>query len=384
MIKILASGDNHWDEHSRFAECKRVHGWIADTVAERRPAVFLDGGDIYERASTPIERAAVAEWVKAITETCPMVIVKGNHDRPFDCEFLGRLRTKHPVIVEERCGVHYVGGVAIAALAWPSRSMLLAKLGRGASSEAVELAAGDALRDVLRGLGTELAAHDGPKVLLTHAMINGSRTSLGQPLVGCEMTVGLDDLALSGADFVVASHIHCPQEWEHGDTQILYCGSPYRTAFGETEPKSIVELTLGEGTALWDRIETPATQMLLLEGAWDSALGAMTMDPQLFASTLTVRGAEVRFRYEVEHDHREASKRAAQDLRDKMLADGAVSVKLDEQVIALTRARAPEITTARTLSEKVQTLWSVHNDTPDAERRERLLAKLAQLESEVA
>lgn len=381
MIKILASGDHHFSERSRFAECKRVHHWMAEEVARRKPAVFLSGGDIYESASTPVERAAVAEWLEAITETCPAIICKGNHDRPRETELLGKLRTKHPIIVEERCGVHYVAGVAIAVLAWPERATLLAQLGSGAEAD---MAAGDALRAVLRGLGAELAAHDGPTVLLTHCMIDGSKTSLGQPLIGAPMNVGLADLALSGADFVVASHIHCPQEWEHGRTQILYCGSPFRTAFGETEEKSIVELTIGDGVALWDRIVTPCTQMLLIEGAWDSSNARMSITSKTFPHADRVRGAEVRLRYDVEADQRDAAKRAAAQMRELMLADGAIRVQVEEQVIAVSRARAPEIARARTLQEKLETIWEVRNDIPDAARRERLLGKVAQLEGEVA
>lgn len=76
-MKILASGDHHWDEHSRFDECERIHGWIASQIEYERPDVFLSAGDIYERASTPRERAAVAEWLVRVAETCPVVIAKG-------------------------------------------------------------------------------------------------------------------------------------------------------------------------------------------------------------------------------------------------------------------------------------------------------------------
>lgn len=379
MIKILASGDHHFSEHSRFAECKRVHQWMVEEVRRRKPAAFLSGGDIYESASTPLERAAVAEWLTAIAEVCPIVLSRGNHDRPFELGLLRRLRTKHPIIVEERCGVHYVGGAAIAVLAWPERATLLAQLGSAADAD---MAAGDALRAVLRGLGAELAAYDGPKVLLTHCMLDGSKTSLGQPLIGASMNVGLADLALSNADFVIASHVHMPQEYYYGNTQFLYAGSPFRTAFGEVEQKSIVELTLGnEGTALWERIPTPATPMLLGEDEWRDGewlCGWTGLDPD------QASGAEIRLRWRVPSDQREEARRAVMQVRDDLLSRSAVSVKLDEVVIAVTRARAPQISAAKTLREKLDVLWTARNDVPDAARRERLLSKLAQVEQEVA
>ena len=59
-MRLLASGDHHFREHSRFAEAIRVHSWMVDVARERKPDVFLSGGDVYESASTPLEREAVA------------------------------------------------------------------------------------------------------------------------------------------------------------------------------------------------------------------------------------------------------------------------------------------------------------------------------------
>ena len=80
-MKIVASGDHHFDEHSpRWAECLRIHRWMADEVRRRKPDLFLSGGDIYERASTPVERSAVAEWLTVLAETCPVIIAKGKYE----------------------------------------------------------------------------------------------------------------------------------------------------------------------------------------------------------------------------------------------------------------------------------------------------------------
>src|SRR3972149_2271674 len=64
-------------------------------------------------------------------------------------------------------------------------------LARPAGGEETGAIASELLRDVLRGLGERLAAHDGPRVLLAHAMVDGSRTSAGQPLVGLELSISL-------------------------------------------------------------------------------------------------------------------------------------------------------------------------------------------------
>lgn len=378
-MKIVASGDHHFDESSRFSECIRVHDWIADYVHADRPDVFLSGGDIFERASTPLERQAVADWLIRVAEICPVIIAKGNHDRRLDCAILSRLRTRHPIIVEERCGVHRVGDGAIAVVAYPSRASLAAMIGKPLPSAALDDVARDCLRDVLRGLGAELAAHDGPRVLLTHAMINGSITSTGQPLVGAEMNVGLDDLALAGADITIAAHIHKPQHWTHGGQDFTYTGSPFRTAFGETEEKSIVVAEVSRAGTSWRRVPTPAAGMELFDGAFTSGVLAITSEAHPTAER--VRGAEVRLRYSVAAEDRDAGQRAAAELKDRMLADGAISVKVEDQVIAKVRARAPEVAAAKTLEEKLRALWAVRQlDIPE-ERARVLLGRVASLET---
>jgi DNA repair exonuclease SbcCD nuclease subunit len=385
-MKIMASGDHHFDEHSRFQECIRVHGWIADEVARQRPAAFLSGGDIYERASTPNERAAVAEWLTAVAETCPVVIARGNHDRQRDCELLARLRTRHPVIVEERCGVHVVGGVAVAAVGWPNRASIAHMIGKPLPPEAVDDVARELLSNVVRGLGQELITHAGPRVLLTHAMINGSITSVGQPLIGAEMNVGLDNLALSGADIAIAAHIHKPQEWQFGKLPIAYTGSPFRTAFGEVEEKSILLAEFGADGRLvqWSRLTTPATQMILIEAKWDGEGASFEISSLAFPSCERVNGAEVRFRYRVDANCRDAAKRAATELRARMTSDGAVSVKCEEEVMSTTRARAPEVAAAKTIDDKLVAFWRSRGLELKAQRIDALLTKFHLVEEEVA
>lgn len=374
-MKLIASGDHHWDEHERWDEALRVHGWMVNIIRDERPDVFLSGGDVYERASTPKERAAVADWLSAVAEVCPVVIAKGNHDRHLDCALLARLRTRHPVIVEERAGVHVVGGAAIATVAWPERVHLLAALG-AVSGDAVDVVVNDALCNVLRGLGDQLEAHDGPRILLGHFMCDGAETSTGQPLLGQPVRVGLADLALARSHLVLMSHIHKAQRFDAGGAPALYMGSPFRTTFGQLERKSVVVATF-DGATLTElrEVETPATPMVQLEYEWTSDGMFCSGGAQLHEEQLpNLLGAEVRFRFGVDADRREAAKAAAAQLKAEWLDMGAVNVKVEEEVRSVNRARAPEVSKAKTLEEKLSLLWQVRGFDPGP-RREALLEK---------
>lgn len=374
-VKVLAAGDLHFDDASRWAECLRIHGWIAEQVEREKPAAFLCPGDVYERRSTPVERAAVAEWLQRIAEVCPVVVARGNHDFSRDCELLGRLKAPHPIVVEERCGVYRLAsGLVVGAVAWPSRSSLAAMVGRPVNSEALDQAAEHELGNVLRGLGAEMDRHDGPRVLMGHFMIDGSRVSLGQPpLVGAELRVSLATLGLARAQMTIAGHIHYAQDWAFDGAPIVYTGSPYRNTFGETEEKSIVIADISRKGVEWTRLPTPATPMVLLECAWrDGRLEHPPSD--------CITGAEVRLRVTVDSDQRDAARHELALLRSEMLAAGAVSVKVEEQVRATTRARVPEIATAATLEDKLRACWRSRSIVVDQERERRLFGKLAELE----
>jgi DNA repair exonuclease SbcCD nuclease subunit len=373
-MRILSSADHHFDEHShRFDECVRVHAWMVDTAREEGVDVFMSSGDIYERASTPREREGMAE-------VCPVVIARGNHDRHRDLAILRRLRTRHPVIVEEGANVHYVAGAAIGAMAWPELVYLAARL---EDSEQTDAAARDALQACLRWIGTQFDAFDGPRVLLGHFMVDGSVVSTGQPLLGMPINVGLADLALARAHLGVMGHIHLAQCFDVFGAPHFYTGSPFRTDFGQVEKKTVLLAEFdGPRLASTREIETPCTPMTHLEATWSNGLfeGIYGRDNLIDAER---EGGEVRFRYRVRVDQRDAARASAEVFAAELRDLGAGLVKVEEVVITERRARAPEVALAETLPDKLAAFWGHKNFDP-GDRRDPLLAKARQLEVEAA
>lgn len=388
MLRAAIIADSHFDASpgGRFEECCRVHDWIADDIARRGVDLVKHSGDIYERKSTPEERNAVAAWVRKITQYAPLVIVRGNHDAHGDLAILSKLETEHEVIVEESAGVHCVGGFVVGCMAWPTKANILA-LDRISHAEGERIAQ-DALRNVLRGLGDQMAAvrfargmEGAPKVLLTHAMARGSKTAPGQPLTGCDFELGLEDFALARADFVALGHIHTAQEWP---PNVVYPGSPRRTDYGDTHSKGYVIAEFDGGQVRWERVPTPCAQMLLLEDEWGVAEdGAQTWLVGIHneRTAAEYRGAEVRFRYYVPADMRESAKVAATRVVERLMAQGAVHVKPEEIVKTTGSARAPEVALAKTIGEKLAAYWSAKKTQPEPSRAERLIGKANDLEA---
>lgn len=389
-MKFIATGDLHWAERSRLPECERIHAFILELLAEHKPDGFLCGGDVYDAASTPRERSLVAKFFQAAAQVCPVLIVKGNHDRPLDCALLARLKSKHPIVVEEGAGVHRIGNAMIAAVAWPERQSILAwSRARGLEPNAVEESV---LQNILRGLGAELHAHAGPKLALGHFMVDGARVSTGQALLGQPLRVSLTDLSLLQAPVVLMSHVHKPQAWTHGDMQAVYMGSPYRTSYGELEDKSVTLVEFARDFSrtpvVYARLPLPCANMYLMEAEWerDVLLGEHALmfsaSVDAGARSKAFEHAEVRLRYTVDPDQREAAHAAAEQWRQKWLQLGAADVQLDPCVRTSVRARAPEVAKAVTLPDKLAALWNARGTMPEPERQARLCELAGQLESD--
>lgn len=388
-MKIAFVADSHFAEDSRFGECVRLHNWIAEDAAARGCKALLHGGDLYERRSTPREREAVAQWVHHLADMgCNLVAVRGNHDAPGDVHYLRHLESEPDVLEVPGMVTWAIPGVTIACLPWPSRAGILAQ---AQSREDGEQTIQEAMRSVLLGLGSEAREAGNPVLFLGHCMVRDSRTSTGQPLVGCDLEVGLEDLALVGADAYLLGHIHLHQHWEINGAPCIYPGSPRRTAFGESEAKGYVVLDVEPGQPVrWEFVEAPATPMVDVQGKWETdyvnlsggpVVPFLALNDSAHCQASNLAGAEVRLRYHVEAAHREAAKVEAAEVAASYLAAGAVSVKVEEQVAATTRARAPEVAMAPTVPEKLRALWAARGET--VPRADQLLSLAVSLEEEV-
>ena len=203
--------DSHVDSRNRWDETLRIDDHIVNELARVRPSLITHSGDLTNRETGIPERRHLTEHVTALAEIAPLIIIKGNHDRFGDLEFLASLRTKHRVIVEQHARVHRIGGFAVAAIAWAEKANLLASIPANTSKEESDRLAAEALYQILTNLGNQLQECPEPKILLIHAMVRGSLIGQDQPLIGVPMEIGIETLAQVRPDFGVLGHIHLRQ-----------------------------------------------------------------------------------------------------------------------------------------------------------------------------
>lgn len=390
MLKVASTGDSHFDSTSpRWVECKRIHSWMAADMRERGVSLLCHNGDWFERASKAADRNAVCAWLQEVADFADVRGVRGNHDAIGDLLLFNQVKASHSIYIEEAVSVQIINGCAVACVAWPRKSELLAQLGREVGKEESDQILRSLIRNLMLGLRDQLAQHEGPRIVSIHAMVSGAVTSVGQPLIGSDMEISLEEVALTEADIIFMSHIHRPQAFSFNSIPILYIGSSFATTWGELEQKSYVVAEFNDkrnekGKILrqWYNVRTPRTPMVLLEGHYSPEHGEIVLTIPETERTL-INDADVRMRYTVNSDHAAVAKSAAGRYRQVLIEQGAAVVKIEDVVNTTTRARAPEVTEARSLTDKLEVLWKVRELKVTADRKERLFTKTRELETEI-
>lgn len=369
MIRIAHISDQHFNKSSRWEETLRVYRWIAEDIRSRGADVITLGGDLFDSKPDPEEWRAAAEWLLSLADIAPVVGVYGNHDAGSSLAVYPFMSARHPIAIYDTACVHRIREAAIACMPWPRKSTLLAALGRPVSHEEAGQVAVEALRAILAGFDQEMG-EAADRVFLGHCMVRGSVLHTGQPVApGSDFEIGTEDLSLARAHVYLLGHIHAPNTYSIGGTTGIMPGAPRHTSYGEPGATHYVMVTVDGGQSEVEWIETPATPMVLIDAAFTDSLAWAEQD---------VTGAEVRLRVSTAADAREAARHAANELREELLRRGAVMVKVEEQIDASVRARAPEVATATTLEDKLRAYWKAKGiDLGD--REPRVLGRLGEV-----
>jgi DNA repair exonuclease SbcCD nuclease subunit len=373
--------DTHIEQGPRWAECTRILDHFATLAEHDPPDLILHAGDMFHKKSTPVEMQFAERWVQRLANVCPVVIVRGNHDTQHEIESFSRLKATNSIVAVEYACLFDVAGISVACLPWPTKSGVILQsdaLSLGQTSDD----AMDHLRAILHWLGGELDKRKGPSILLSHAMVRGSKTAAGQPLTGCDFELTLEDLHLVHADAYALGHIHKAQAWQpgyDGGAIFRYSGSPFHTDFGDWFEKSFTRWEFNsEGLAGYSTVELPAHQMIEIKArnVEQSPIGACPCyidDEQDIPEDVT--GIEFKLKYTTAPERAKAARAAAERWRDQQLAAGAYSVVLAPEVLTTTRARAPEVSEAASPEDKLIAHWRSKGEDPDDALHRELLDK---------
>lgn len=394
-LRIAQTGDWHVDEPKGFQDLTCVLDAFVAECRKAQVGLVLMGGDCYHprgvKRSTAAEQLFIENYLKQLAEIAPVIGCRGNHDVDGEVDLFNNIAGKNPIWFAETPHTFTLRGADILCLPWFDKIHLAASL-PAAEADAGEttrrtIAAAEQLLVVMQVRASLTKTAGRIPIGLGHLLVAGSETSTGQILLGETVEISPFNLSEIGCAYFGLSHIHKHQRWFDG--RIAYPGSPTRHDCGEPEPKGFclveIEDRVGDYFVRNDFVELPARGLTLLECDWASDEGRAKLkeygvDPNYFALSVDdqIRGALVRFRYRIRAEDLHL---VDEELIAKVFkADGAIDVKVEADIQHEVRVRSEQISTARSLFEKVEAYWASKSIDVDESTRARVRSKLASLE----
>ena len=373
---VASTGDIHLTEGERCDRTVEVMEWVIDDAAARGAKLVLFGGDFtgttVPHRATPVEKHLLAVLVRrAIEKSMEVAMGRGNHDFLLDYDLF------------QFMGAHYFTQPGVLALdeldttvvmaPYPFKHQWLTE--RLASIEEQNAHAAENYLAELRRMVTMAKVHGKPILLDGHFNVVGAQTGGGEVLSGHEVELTEDQVLSLGCDLYVVHHIHKAQDL--GGGRIHFAGSPIAQTWGEQADRKCY-LLIDTERGVVERRYTPAPVLWTLEAKYED--GGWVVGWPLDESFLA--GSECRLHTVVPEES--AATADPSSIEAELRRRGVAMVKLDPQIIPLTRVRSEAIARAESTHDKLNA-WCDAQDPPiDLPRRGLLHANLAELEAPAA
>lgn len=316
-MRILHTSDWHvgkrLDRHDRMDEHRAVIDEVIEIADERDVDLVVHSGDLFDRASPPIEalRVALDGLVRlARGGGRPVVVVAGNHDSPELFDTLSRFLTPF--------GVHLVGHIrapgdgGIISLETGAGRAHVACFPFLRAAQTVDFmtkvdswygAYADRVRKLTEkyaeALG-EMATEDDVTLLVAHFMVGGVKVRTGVPRGERDLHMGqayaaTEQAVPTAVDYVAMGHIHAPQAVPGAPVPAQYAGSLLQLDFGEAGEQKrvvVVDVTAGIHASIESVPITRGRPLVQVSGPWKDIAARTDLDDAFLDLTVTTSGPE--------------------------------------------------------------------------------------------
>jgi DNA repair exonuclease SbcCD nuclease subunit len=375
-FRVSHCGDVHLDEDHYFADTAQCLEWFVEDSIHANTNLFVVDGDLTTYKQTIKERNLWVDTLIQMGNHAPVILVAGNHGKELDGDLhvLARAKAAHTIYLCTEPEFIELGDAAVAVFPYPRKAEMA---GSGHSL-------GEAFAQQLDGFNRRFEQRPGCyKLFFGHFGVAGARVSSGQPLVGRCAEYPLDPLRSLKAQYVGLSHIHLRQELA---PRIWYAGSLSRCDYSEVEDKGYHLVTLNAPEFRPDLSDldiefrmSPTRRMVELHAVYED--GELRLPDNLDLVTLKDSRVKVVVTVPNGPDHL-LSREQQENLRENLLAAGPAELKVKIEHNADLSAEPAPIAAARSAEEKLRAYWAMKG-TPPADRQERLLAKLSEVEKAV-
>ncbi len=256
---------------SRVMDFLRRLNDVCEYAEEHEADLVIFAGDAFKSSTpNPTYQREFARRIKRLAQTCPVVLLVGNHDIPAMTQKASSIEIFHTlgvenVIVGRSDKLHLIetgrGPVQVATVPYPVRQRLLADVSsRGKTLGDLDFLLRQQVDTVIRSLEAEVNP-DIPAVLTGHFTVQGAKLGSERGvMLGRDVAVMTSTLASPVWDYVALGHIHFFQDMNKGHIPpVVYSGSLERIDFGEEgDTKGFCWVNLARGETSYEFIEVAA------------------------------------------------------------------------------------------------------------------------------
>lgn len=230
---------------------------VATDASTKVDAVVVPG-DVFDSVSPTMDEVQVVlEWIEAMSDEAPILIIPGNHDMGASGNMataLEPLKFRPNVFVMERPESRLLnfGGVSVRffALPYPSKGRLLANVqNQGKSPEELIAIANQGLAAILRSFKMDFEPGIA-NILLAHGSVVNAKVGEQPRSIANDIFIPLEEL--KPFTFVAIGHIHARQAVAEN---VVYAGSLTRNSFGEEREYKGFNLVEIEGPADYAKVK---------------------------------------------------------------------------------------------------------------------------------
>ena len=377
-IKIAHAGDFHLNEERYFGDTAQCLEWFVADAIYSRVDLFAVDGDLTTYKATIKERNLWIDLLIRMADHAPVIVAAGNHGAELnhDLYVYSRAKSRYQIYLCEEPEFIELDGSAIGVFPYPRRAEFV--------TTPEETSLQEAFIEQLTEFNQRFDRRpDCYRLFFGHFGVTGARVSSGQPLVGRCAEYSPASLRRLQAQYVGLSHIHLRQQL---GPRVWYAGSLSRCDYSEEEDKGYHLVTLKEPRLRADLSDldvtfrvSPTRKMVELQAVYENGDFHFTtpLDPS------RLRDARVKVVVSIPKGlHVSLGREDQERLRERLLEANPAELKLKIEREPEAEAETTSLSVARTAEDKLRAYWALKG-APPVDQQQRLLSKLAQVESAV-
>lgn len=380
MLKVIHSADWHYKD-SDHDEIEKCVDFMIEKAREEKPDLIVVSGDITDSQNLKLDsRSAktICRQFSELADIAPVVNIIGtpSHDGK-SAEILRFVKGKYQIHVSEKPEqLHLSNGqlfvvedfditvapypldAVITQIPTPTKQFFQAD----SAIEEGDKAIANAMTAIFGRFGAAARKFACPHIINGHFQVGGAFISEKQQLIGRDIEISTDQMAMASAHVTCLGHIHLQQRMKDN---IYYAGSIYRKTFGETEEKGFYIHEIDGLITKSLFIETPTVKKLTIREDFTKEENFAELDAVLYSyGPDDLKDAHVKVEFKIWQDEQSINK---VNIEEFLKTGGAEHVIVNLIRIPRETVRAANVLKLSSLRDKIQEMAALRLEEIDIE-----------------